>query len=116
MAVIVDRGTFIENVDSILRLIQHELLPPPAQRNGHIVPVANLDSLTCLKLLLRSYVNYFLENNKIDMLKLINDIFYSGYNRQVIECLAEISQICGGRFKRAAQVKLLNTCYIILQR
>ena len=30
MAVIVDRGTFIENVDSILRLIQHELLPPPA--------------------------------------------------------------------------------------
>ena len=50
------------------------------------------------------------------MLQLINEIFYSGYNRQVIECLAEISQICGGRFKRAAQVKLLNTCYIILQR
>ena len=76
--------------------------------------MANLDSLTCLKLLLRSYVNHFLERNKIDMLQLINDIFYSGYNRQVIECLAEISQICGGRFKRAAQVKLLNTCYIIL--
>ena len=50
------------------------------------------------------------------MLQIINDIFYSGYNRQVIECLGEISHICGGKFKRAAQVKLLNTCYIILTR
>ena len=116
MAGIVDREIFIRYVDAILRLIYSELEPPQAGRNGHIVPVANLDSLTCLKQLLRSYVNYFLDRNKIDMLKLINDIFYSGYNRQVIECLAEISQICGGRFKRAAQVKLLNTCYIILQR
>ena len=79
------------------------------------MPTANLDSLTCLRQLLRAFVKYFLDNNKIDMLKLINDIFYSGYNKQVIECLAEISQLCNGRFKRAAQVKLLNTCYIILQ-
>ena len=109
MASNVDRETFLRYVDSILRLIQQEIEPPPAGKNGHIVPIANLDSLTCLKQLLRSYVNHFLERNRIDMLQLINEIFYSGYNRQVIECLAEISQICGGRFKRAAQVKLLNT-------
>ena len=50
------------------------------------------------------------------MFQMINDIFYSGFNRQVIECVAEICNICNGRFKYAAQVKLLNTCYIILQR
>ena len=85
-------------------------------RDGTIKPIANLDSLTCLKQLLRNYASHFIERNRIDMLQIINDIFYSGYNRQVIECLGEISQICGGRFKRAAQVKLLNTCYIILTR
>ena len=91
MASVVDHDTFIRYVDRVLRLIQAEIEPPPAGKNGHIIPVANLDSLTCLKQLLRSYVNYFLERNRIDMLQLINDIFYSGYNRQVIECLAEIS-------------------------
>lgn len=68
MAGIVDRDTFIRYVDSIRALIQSEIEPPAAGKNGHIIPVANLDSLTCLKQLLRSYVNYFLERNKIDML------------------------------------------------
>jgi hypothetical protein len=36
------------------------------------------------------------------MYALINDIFYTGYNRQVIEVLGEISKICKGEFKRAA--------------
>lgn len=102
LASIVDRETFLRYVESVLILIMQEIEPPPAGKNGHIVPIANLDSLTCLKQLLRNYVNHLLERGKIDMLSLINDIFYSGYNRQVIECLAEISQICGGRFKRAA--------------
>jgi hypothetical protein len=48
------------------------------------------------------------------MYALINEIFYTGYNRQVIEVLGEISKICRGEFKRAAQVKLLNSCSIIL--
>ena len=51
----------------------------------------------------------------INMFEIINNIFYSGYNRQVVECLGEISLICQGRYKKAAQIKLLNTCYIILQ-
>lgn len=45
---------------------------------------------------------------------LINKIFYSGYNHQVIACLDEISRICNGQFKRATQIKLLNSLSIIL--
>ena len=49
MASTVDRDIFIRYVDNILGLILHELEPPPAAKNGHITPVANLESLTCLK-------------------------------------------------------------------
>ena len=114
MAGIVDREIFKHYVDGVLRLIQEEIRPPPVARDGTIKPIANLDSLTCLKQLLKNYATYFLERNRLDMLQIINDIFYSGYNKQVIEVLGQISEICGGRFKRAAQVKLLNSCYIIL--
>ena len=48
------------------------------------------------------------------MYELINKIFYSGYNHQVIACLDEISRCCGGQFKRATQIKLLNSLSIIL--
>ena len=65
-----------------------------------------------MKYLLRNFGSQL--RNKIDMYALINDIFYTGYNRQVIEVLGEISKICRGEFKRAAQVKLLNSCSIIL--
>lgn len=61
---------------------------------------ADLDSLTCMKYLLRNFGSQL--RNKIDMYALINEIFYTGYNRQVIEVLGEISKICRGEFKRAA--------------
>lgn len=65
-----------------------------------------------MKYLLRNFGPQL--KQKIEMHALINDIFYTGYNRQVIECLGEIAKICRGEFKRAAQVKLLNSCSIIL--
>lgn len=65
-----------------------------------------------MKYLLRNFGPQL--KSRVDMYALINDIFYTGYNRQVIECLGEISKICRGEFKRAAQVKLLNSCSIIL--
>lgn len=49
MAAVVDREIFIRYVDSVLQLIQQEIEQPPPGKNGHIVTVANLDSLTCLK-------------------------------------------------------------------
>ena len=116
MALYCDQDVFLKYADVVLKLIETEIEPPQQNRNGTITPVANLESLTALKLLLRKYANYFLERQKINMFQMINDIFYSGFNRQVIECVAEICNICNSRFKYAAQVKLLNTCYIILQR
>ena len=116
MALYCDQDVFLKYADLVLKLIETEIEPPQQNRNGTITPVANLESLTALKLLLRKYANYFLERQKINMYQMINDIFYSGFNRQVIECIAEICNICNSRFKYAAQIKLLNTCYIILQR
>ena len=112
MSGLVDKKDFEQYSDAILLLIHEEVRVPPRGRDGLIKPFAELDSLTCMKYLLRSFGP--LLNKKIDMYALINDIFYTGYNRQVIECLGEISKICRGEYKRAAQVKLLNSCSIIL--
>jgi len=81
-------------------LIHEEVKLPLKDRHGLIKLQADLDSLTCMKYLLRTYGQ--LLKSKIDMHALINDIFYTGYNRQVIECLGEISRICKGEFKREA--------------
>ena len=67
MAGSVDREIFKHYVDGVLRLIQEEIRPPPVARDGTIKPIANLDSLTCLKQLLRNYATYFLERNRLDM-------------------------------------------------
>jgi len=109
---LVDHKNFEKYINDILILIHEEIRVPPRGRDGLIKLTADLDSLTCMKYLLR---NFGLQlKSKVDMYALINDIFYTGYNRQVIECLGEISKICRGEFKRAAQVKLLNSCSIIL--
>jgi hypothetical protein len=112
MSLIVDHKTFEQYIDRILELIQNEVRVPPKTKDGMIKPFADLDSLTCLKYLLRNFGPQL--KQKIDMYNLINDIFYTGYNRQVIECLGEIAKCCRGEFKRAAQVKLLTSCSIIL--
>lgn len=100
MSGLVDHALFMQYIDPILFLIHEEVRVPPRGRDGLIKPFADLDSLTCMKYLLRSFGKELKE--KIDMYALINDIFYTGYNRQVIECLGEISKICRGEFKRAA--------------
>jgi hypothetical protein len=67
MAGSVDREIFKPYAETVLRLIQEEIRPPPVARDGTIKPIANLDSLTCLKQLLRNYAQYFLERSKLDM-------------------------------------------------
>ena len=109
---LVQHNHFEKYLDPILQLIHDEVKVPPRGRDGMIKLSADLDSLTCMKYLLRNFGPQL--KSKVDMYALINDIFYTGYNRQVIECLGEISKICRGEFKRAAQVKLLNSCSIIL--
>ena len=69
---------FDKYIDNILTLISEEVKMPPKEK-GLIKLQADLDSLTCMKYLLRSFGP--LLKNKIDMYALINDIFYTGYNR-----------------------------------
>ena len=81
MALIVDREVFIPYLGQILNYVKAEIKHPPAQKNGIIAPIANLDSLTCLKQLLKKYAEFMLEKGMINMFEIINNIFYSGYNR-----------------------------------
>jgi len=109
---LVDAKLFVQHLDKILKLIEAEVKPPPRARDNTLKPIVDLDSLTCIRYLLRNFGPQIIQ--QVNMNKLINDIFYSGYNKQVIECLSEISRINRGEYKRAAQIKLLNSCSIIL--
>ena len=79
MSLFVDHKTFEQYIDDILKLIHIEIRVPPKTKDGLIKPFADLDSLTCMKYLLRNFGPQL--KNKIDMYNLINDIFYTGYNR-----------------------------------
>lgn len=100
MSGIVDKREFTKYLDSILLLIHEEVKVPPRAKDGLIKLTAELDSLTCMKYLIRNFGPVL--KAKVEMHALINDIFYTGYNRQVIEVLGEIAKICDQEFKRAA--------------
>jgi hypothetical protein len=74
-------------------------VPPPVTQKGIIKVGVELASLTCLRYILKSFGSLIAK--QVDIYELINNIFYSGYNHQVIACLDEISRICNGQFKRA---------------
>ena len=48
------------------------------------------------------------------MVTFTNDLFYFGFNKQLIETLTELSKICKAKYKGITQIKLLNTISIIL--
>jgi hypothetical protein len=61
------------------------------------------------------FKNYGSEfNEQFDMAVLTNDLFYFGFNKQLIETLTELAKICKGKYKGITQIKLLNTISIIL--
>lgn len=47
--------------------------------------------------MMRRYGEEF--EKRFDIVLFINDIFYSGFNKQLIETLNEIQKICAGKFK-----------------
>lgn len=55
MSLIVDHKTFEQYIDRILELIQNEVRVPQKTKDGMIKPFADLDSLTCMKYLLRNF-------------------------------------------------------------
>ena len=77
-----------------------------------------LEVLTCVKLMFRSYgdefKSYFDSLPDYDMVTFTNDLFYFGFNKNLIETLTELSKICKQKYKGITQIKLLNTISIIL--
>ena len=60
----------------------------------------------------RNYGEEF--NQSFDMVEFTNDLFFFGFNKQLIETLTELAKICKGKFKGITQIKLLNTISTIL--
>jgi hypothetical protein len=54
--------------------------------------VPSLEVLTCIKFMFRNFGNEFHES--FDLVALTNDLFYFGFNKQLIETLTELSKIC----------------------
>ncbi len=72
----------------------------------------SLEVLSCVKMMLRNYGDVF--EAKMDLVMFINDIFYSGFNKQIIDTLSELSKIQNRKYKIATQIRLLNAISIIL--
>lgn len=68
--------------------------------------------LECVKYMFKTYGDEF--NDNFDMVTFTNDLFYFGFNKQLIETLTDLAKICRGRYKGVTQIKLLNTISIIL--
>lgn len=94
-------------------MIQKEIKAPLKLRDGTYKPNIELAALDCLTFLLRNHGTKVGDQFR-DMHNLINDIFLGGFTNEVIQCLTAISRIKRGVYKRACQVKLLNSCSIIL--
>jgi len=63
-------------------------------------------------MLLRNFGEEF--EKRFDLVYFVNDLFYFGFNKQLIETLSELSKICNGKYKMITQIKLLNAINIIL--
>jgi hypothetical protein len=79
MSSMVPSKEFEQYIDPILKLIHEEVRVPAKTREGIIKLTADLESLTCMKYMLRNFGPQC--KQKIDVYALINDIFYTGYNR-----------------------------------
>lgn len=65
-----------------------------------------------MKLLLKFYGEEF--KGFFEMVTFVNDLFFFGFTKQLIETLTELGRICKGEYKGITQIKLLNTISIIL--
>ena len=77
-----DPVLFGHHAHQISDLIQNELNPPLRVRNGNLQPNVQLEALMCLTYLLKNHPSKVVES--FGMYNLINDIFFSGFNDEVI--------------------------------
>jgi len=109
MALVVPKKDFEPFLADVFTVIEKEVTPPKGVAPRQLM---TLEVLTCIKMMLRVYGEAF--DQRLDIVNFINDIFYAGFNKQLIETLAELAKICGGKFKQMTQIKLLNAISIIL--
>jgi hypothetical protein len=109
-----DAKDFEVHVKEITKLIYSEIKSPIRQKDGLIKPNVELDALTCFTYLLKHHAQQI--DKFISITDFISDIFYAGFKDEVIQCLSQISRICNGKYKQHCQIKLLNSCSIILTR
>ena len=114
LSVRADNNDFEPHIKDIVELIYKEIKSPIRQRDNTIKPNVELDALQCFTYLLKHHGRKI--DSCIQMTHFISDIFLAGFKDEVIQCLSHISRIEGYKYKRHCQIKLLNSCSIILTR
>jgi hypothetical protein len=121
MSLIVPKHKFMKYISKIFEAIKVELeaaKPKQAGKEKVLSFPPAIEVLTCVKLMFKNYGDecrqYFDNLDNYDMITLTNDLFYFGFNKNLIETLTELSKICKSKYKGITQIKLLNTVSIIL--
>ena len=114
MSLLVPKAKLAKFLNDIFTLLEKEIqhVKPKQTGNKTTQNPVTLEVLTCVKMMLRNFGDEF--ENRFDLVQVINDLFYFGFNKQLIETLTEMAKICNGKYKSVTQIKLLNTISIIL--
>jgi len=106
MSLIVPKHKFMKYITKIFEAIKAELdaaKPKVAMKDKFQVFTPALEVLTCVKLMFKYYGDefraYFDALQDYDMVTFTNDLFYFGFNKNLIETLTELSKICKSKYK-----------------
>ena len=98
MGLLVQKTKFMRYLPEIFNFLEKEIVAvKPKQAKGSTQNVITLEILTCIKMLLRNFGEEF--EKRFDLVYFVNDLFYFGFNKQLIETLAELSKICQSKYK-----------------
>ena len=106
MSLIVPKHKFMKQINKIFDAIRIEIeAAKPKITTKDKVPVFTpaLEVLSCVKLMFKNYGeefrSYFDSFHDYDMVTFTNDLFYFGFNKNLIETLTELSKICKSKYK-----------------
>ena len=98
---LVPKHKFIKYQPIIFEAMKREIeTAKPKQTGGKIAGSqtgCSLEMLACVKYMFKTYGDEF--NDNFDMVTFTNDLFYFGFNKQLIETLTDLAKICRGRYK-----------------
>lgn len=105
MSLIVPKHKFLKYISKIFEAIKVELEAAKPKQSKEKVATFNpaIEVLTCVKLMFKNYGDecrqYFDNCENYDMITFTNDLFYFGFNKNLIETLTELSKICKSKYK-----------------